>query len=72
MTYTPFNDDDTYQIKKARDMALKNCLDLIQIYEDQDPSFLVKQGVKVGAGRRFVRDIGRWVKQHGESDGDSD
>lgn len=56
-------------IKKARDVALENCLDLVQIYEDQDPSFFVKHGVKVGVARRFVRDICYWVKQHGESDG---
>jgi hypothetical protein len=45
-------------INKARDMTLENCLDLMQIYEDQDPGFFVKHGVKVGAARRFVRDIG--------------
>ncbi|KAJ5737280.1 uncharacterized protein N7483_002405 [Penicillium malachiteum] len=44
-------------INKARDVTLENCLDLMQIYEDQDPSFFVKHGVKVGAARRFVRDI---------------
>ncbi|KAF9249764.1 hypothetical protein DTO027I6_9468 [Penicillium roqueforti] len=27
-------------INKARDMTLENCLDLMQIYEDQDPGFL--------------------------------
>jgi hypothetical protein len=44
-------------------VTLENCLDLMQIYEDQDPGFFVKHGVKVGAARRFVRDIGLWVKQ---------
>ena len=48
---------------KARDVTLENCLDLMQIYEGQDPGFFVKHGVKVGAARRFVRDIGLWVKQ---------
>ena len=50
-------------INKARDVTLENCLDLMQIYEDQDPSFFVTHGVKVGAARRFVRDIGLWVKR---------
>lgn len=50
-------------INKARDVALENCLDLMQIYEDQDPSFFVKQGVKVSAARRFVRDISLWMKR---------
>jgi hypothetical protein len=53
-------------INKARDVTLENCLDLMQIYEDQDPSFFVKHGVKVGAARRFVSDIGLWVKRRGE------
>jgi hypothetical protein len=50
-------------IKKACDVALENCLNLKQIYEDQDPDFFVKQGVKVGVARRFVSDISHWVKQ---------
>lgn len=50
-------------ITKARDVTLDNCLDLMQIYEDQDPDFFVNRGVKVGAARRFVRDIGHWVNQ---------
>lgn len=53
-------------INKACDVNLDNCLDLSQIYEDQDPGFFVKHGVKVGAARRFVRDIGLWVKRRGE------
>jgi hypothetical protein len=35
----------------------------MQIYKDQDPGFFVKHGVKAGAARRFVRDIGLWVKR---------
>ncbi|KAJ5419469.1 uncharacterized protein N7487_003019 [Penicillium crustosum] len=54
-------------INKARDVTLENCLDLMQIYEDQDPGFFVKHGVKVGAARRFVRDIGLWVKRRREA-----
>lgn len=54
-------------INKARDMTLENCLDLTQIYKDQDLGFFVKHGVKVGAARRFVRDIGLWVKQRKEA-----
>ena len=54
-------------ITKARDVTLENCLDLMQVYEDQDPDFFVKRGVKVGAARRFVRDIGHWVNRSGEN-----
>ncbi|KAJ5188678.1 hypothetical protein N7491_004998 [Penicillium cf. griseofulvum] len=56
-------------INKARDVTLENCLDLMQIYEDQDLGFFVKHGVKVGAARRFVRDIGLWVKRRTEVTG---
>ncbi|KAJ5500643.1 hypothetical protein N7453_009694 [Penicillium expansum] len=54
-------------ITKARDVTLESCLDLMQVYEDQDPDFFVKRGVKVGAARRFVRDIGHWVNRRGEN-----
>jgi hypothetical protein len=50
-------------IKKARDVALTNGLDLKQIHEDKDPIFFIKHGVKVGVARRFVQDIRDWVKQ---------
>lgn len=53
-------------INKARDVTLENCLDLMQVHEDQDPEFFVKRGVKLGAARRFVCDIGHWVKRRGE------
>lgn len=62
MSNKSFKDD----ITKARDMTLENCLDLMQIYKDQDPDFFVKRGVKVGAARRFVRDIGHWVNRREE------
>ena len=39
----------------------------MQIYEDQDPDFFVKRGVRSGAARRFVRDIGLRVKRRGET-----
>lgn len=53
-------------IQKARDVALKNYLDLKQIHEDQDPEYFVKHGIKAGAARRFVSDIVHWVKRHGD------
>lgn len=58
--YETSKEDD---IEKTRDVALGNGLDLKQIYEDQDPDFFIKQGVKVGVARRFVRDIRDWVNQ---------
>lgn len=50
-------------IKKARDVALTNGLDLKQIHEDRDPEFFIKHGVKVGVAQRFVHDICNWVER---------
>jgi hypothetical protein len=44
-------------------VTLENGLDPMLIYEDQDPGFFVKHGVKVDAARRHVRDIGFLVKR---------
>lgn len=52
-------------IRRAREVALKYCLDLSQVHEDQNPEFFVQHDVKLGAARRFVRDISLWVKQRG-------
>jgi hypothetical protein len=35
----------------------------MQVNEDQDPEFFIKNGVKRGIARRFVRDIKYWVKR---------
>jgi hypothetical protein len=51
-------------IRKARDVILENCLDLKQIYHDQDPNFFVQVEVKVGVARRFVSEIDEWVKDY--------
>lgn len=48
-------------------MTLEYCLDLSQLYEDQNPDFFVQHDMKLGAARRFVRDISLWVKQRGEA-----
>jgi hypothetical protein len=50
--------------QKACDVAIAHGLDLEQIYEDQDPSFFITNGVLLGIARRFVSDIKYWVKQH--------
>lgn len=36
-------------LTKLHDMNLENCLDLMQIYENQDPSYFLKHDMKVGA-----------------------
>lgn len=50
-------------IYTAYNTAPKNCFDLMQIYEDQDPNSLLKHGVKVDTARPFVCDINFWVKR---------
>jgi hypothetical protein len=54
-------------IAKVRDVTLEKCLDLMQVYEDQDQDFFVMHGVGLGAARRFVGDIAYWVSRCGES-----
>jgi hypothetical protein len=52
------------EFRRARDAVLMEGLDLEQVHEDQDPEFLVKNGIKRGIARRFVRDIGHWAKRY--------
>ncbi|KAJ5365325.1 hypothetical protein N7517_008211 [Penicillium concentricum] len=50
------------QFRQACDIALANGFDLQLIYEDQDPSFFIDQGIMVGIARQFVRDVVKWVR----------
>lgn len=52
------------EVKKACDVALDDRLDLAQIYEDKDPDYFTKRGVKWGIARRFVKDIRFWVENY--------
>jgi hypothetical protein len=52
------------EFQRACDVALEDGLDLEQVYEDQDPEFFIKHGVKRGIARRFVNDIEDWVKRY--------
>jgi hypothetical protein len=54
------------EFQKACDIALADGLDLEQVYEDQDPSFFLRHGVKRGIARRFVSDIRGWVEHECE------
>lgn len=51
------------EFRKACEIALADGLDLEQVYEDQDPDFFVRRGVKRGIARRFAGDIRDWVKR---------
>lgn len=55
---------DSYKenIKKARDIALDNCLDLGQIHAE-NPDFFIKQEVKIGVTRRFVSHTSLWLEE---------
>ncbi|KAJ8147377.1 hypothetical protein LV157_008672, partial [Aspergillus fumigatus] len=61
---------DSYKenIKKARDIALENCLDLGQI-RTENPEFFVKQGVKIGVARRFVSHTKLWLEEREKGPG---
>ena len=63
-------EDQKNEIRKLCSIALDHGLDLQQLYDDQDPGFFVKEGVKVGIAQRFIRDIQYWVQQQtGDSEG---
>ena len=53
--------------QKAFTIAMKECLDLKHIYEDQDVEFFVENGVSRGIARSFVRDIEAWASEIGGS-----
>ena len=55
-------------IRRVCEVALRNGLDLQQIFEDKDPDLFIKEGVSIGVARRFVRDIEYWVQQQNESE----
>jgi hypothetical protein len=52
------DEDQKDKIRKLFDIALDHRLDLQQLYNDQDPDFFTKQGIKVGIARRSIRNIG--------------
>lgn len=56
------NEAQKIEYQKACDAALLEMLDLEQVYEDQDPEFFVRSGVKRGVARRFVSDIPKWAE----------
>jgi hypothetical protein len=56
-------EDQKNEIRKLCNIALDHGLDLQQLYDDQDPGFFVKDGIKVGIAPRFIRDIQCWLQQ---------
>ena len=52
------------EFRRAGALALADGLDLEQIYEEQDPDFFIRQGVKRGITHRFVHDIKVWVERY--------
>jgi hypothetical protein len=52
------------EFQKACEATLEDGLDLEQVYQDQDPNFYIKCGVKRGVARRFVSDITTWAKRY--------
>ncbi|KUM57422.1 hypothetical protein ACN42_g9767 [Penicillium freii] len=56
------NDSLKTAFREVCDVMLENGLDLEQVYRDQDPTFFIAKGIKIGIARRFVEDIGKWVQ----------
>jgi hypothetical protein len=63
-----FNSDLKADFRKAEAVTLENALDLDLIYEENDPDFFEKQGVKKGTAKRWVRDIPQWAKRYKADD----
>lgn len=52
------------EFRKACEVTLQDGLDLKQVYQDQDPGFFTRSGIKRGVARRFITDIEHWVKRY--------
>ncbi|KAJ9133189.1 hypothetical protein NKR23_g10952 [Pleurostoma richardsiae] len=52
------------EYQKACAITLAKGLDLELVHEDQDADLYIKNGVKRGVARRFVRDIETWARHH--------
>ena len=50
-------------MKRATDIALAHGLDLKQIFLDNNPDFFTGEGVELGAARRYISFIPRWLAQ---------
>merc|ERR1712230_200407 len=50
-------------VDKACTATLEDYRDLQQIYSEQDVTFLVEKGVRVGTAKRFINDIPVWAKR---------
>ncbi|KAK7937487.1 uncharacterized protein PG986_014355 [Apiospora aurea] len=50
------------EYQKICDITLKEGLDLELVYEAQDATLYEQKGIKMGAARRFVRDIPEWAR----------
>jgi hypothetical protein len=57
-------DDVREGVQRIRDIALKEGLDLMQIYQYQDSNYFIKDDVQAGVAKRFVREIPDWVEQY--------
>ncbi|KAH5617613.1 hypothetical protein HBI23_252390 [Parastagonospora nodorum] len=62
-------DDLREGVRRIRDMALKEGLDLVQIHQDQDPDYFIKDDIQAGVAKRFVREILDWVEQYKGNNG---
>jgi hypothetical protein len=58
------NETQKAEYQKACDVALADCLDLEQIYQDRDLDFFIERGVKRGVARHFVGDIECWAQRY--------
>ena len=55
------------EYQKACGLTLAECLNLQQVYQDQDVELYVAKGVKRAVARSFVSEIEDWANQNNEA-----
>ena len=56
------------EFRKARDQTLEDGFTLPQIYEDNDPGYYIRNGVKAGIARQWVDEIEAWAEYKSAQD----
>lgn len=52
------------EFSRACEVVLEDGMGLEQVYEDQNPGFFVRNGIKSGIARRFISGIKAWADQY--------
>lgn len=50
------------EFRKARDQTLEDGFTLPQVYEDNDPDYYIRNGIKAGIARQWVDEVAAWAE----------